>query len=122
MYDFDRLVKFTYENIQIEYSFEGEGLNGDYTPNDQNDIPLLRLSTSLIRGAENDEIEGGSICTIFPISTSSQTLEEFSKIVASELLNANFQGTRRVLERLVSLKFPKNIKKENVEFSNPVNI
>lgn len=64
----DILIK---DRIKIEWEDIGEGLNGEYNPEDNSDIPLLRFYISVNvapTGYEDrwEDIEGGSYCTLFP--------------------------------------------------------
>ena len=63
--------------IKVEWSDLGEGLSGDYDPNDPNDIPLLRFDVSRMedfpkdgRNMDWEAIDDASYCTNFPVTAS----------------------------------------------------
>lgn len=58
-------------NIKVEWVDLGEGLCGDYNPDDPEDIPLLRFDISVLRDGEWEIKEDGSHCTQFPATASS---------------------------------------------------
>jgi len=56
-------------NLKAEWSRLGEGLSGDYNPNDPEDVELLRFDVSYLPdGEENWEaVPDASYCTRFPV-------------------------------------------------------
>ncbi|MCA1064719.1 hypothetical protein QTG56_24215 (plasmid) [Rossellomorea sp. AcN35-11] len=59
-------MKLVNENVMVEWVELGEGLDGDYNPEDPTDIELLRFDVSILIDGEWVEKEGASYCTQFP--------------------------------------------------------
>lgn len=60
------------DNVKVEWMAIGEGLHGDYDPEDPQDIELLRFSVSVLRDGFWEEKENASYCTQFPVSASAE--------------------------------------------------
>lgn len=59
-------------NIKVEWVDLGEGLCGDYDPDDPEDIHLLRFDISILRDGEWEIKEDGSHCTQFPATATNE--------------------------------------------------
>jgi hypothetical protein len=57
-------------NVMVEWVELGEGLQGDYDPQDPEDVELLRFDISKKENGEWTEVLDASYCTRFPTSTS----------------------------------------------------
>lgn len=70
------LLRCTWENI-------GEGLHGDYDPNDPNDVNLLRFYASMwdAAGACWMELDDASYCTQMPANTDPAVLERALRLI-----------------------------------------
>jgi hypothetical protein len=55
-------------NIKIEWDELGEGLCGDYDPDDPNDIELLRFTVYEMIDGEWEFVDDASYCTNVPVS------------------------------------------------------
>ena len=73
------------DNVKVEWEAVGEGLHGDYNPNNTEDIELLRFNVSVFRDGEWEEKEDASYCTNFPAAAS-----EEDKMAALEILLDRF--------------------------------
>lgn len=58
------------DNVKVEWEFIGEGLCGDYQPDNPDDVALLRFYVSVLRDGSWVEKEDASYCTQFPVSAS----------------------------------------------------
>jgi hypothetical protein len=94
--EFDDLVvkrKKNGKTYKVIWEYIGEGWNGDFDKNDDEDMPLLRFSTFI----SGKEVDCGSYCTRCPIDTKKKILLRFSK----EILNAlELPSPKRRLEEL----------------------
>lgn len=59
-------------NIKVEWVDIGEGLCGDYNPDDPEDIPLLRFDISVFKDGEWEIKSDGSHCTQFPTTATNE--------------------------------------------------
>ena len=57
-------VDVTDGSLKLELQNIGEGLAGDYDPNDPNDVPLLRFYLSRRTHGDWEEVESASRCTM----------------------------------------------------------
>lgn len=70
-------------NLKVEWVDLGEGLDGDYNPNDPDDMELLRFDVSY-RETRNDEWEAvpdSSYCTMVQNTTPPKVLKELLRII-----------------------------------------
>ena len=89
--------------VKVEWTDLGEGMCGDYNPDDPDDVALLRFDAWVrVTGTNMDEIRGlenaykgdkwgyksnGSYCTLTPVETHGPVLERLAQIIANELAN-----------------------------------
>lgn len=76
-------VSFNYGIVTVEFSWEGEGYEGDYWSEDPEDRPLLRFYIK----EENDDgeletLEHGSYCTILTVKTPKYLLRTFGNMLS----------------------------------------
>lgn len=57
------------DHRMVQFSHIGEGLNGDYDPNDPDDIPLLRFDIYELVDGEWQQMDDASYCTGIPVDT-----------------------------------------------------
>ena len=60
------------DNVKVEWKAIGEGLHGEYDPNDPDDMEVLRFYVSVLRDGQWEAKEDGSYCTEFPVSASEE--------------------------------------------------
>lgn len=95
MYDTGTTIKITWEYI-------GEGMDGDYNPDDPNDVKLLRF---YICKEDIDgwiEVDDGSFCTRMPIDTPRHLLAHGLKCIweaVQDALNAD-ESIRKICEEI----------------------
>jgi hypothetical protein len=68
-------------NVRIEWEYLGEGVCGDYDPDDKNDEPLLRFTVSKKINGNWEQIEDASYCTLVNIYTPKKTLKEYLRVI-----------------------------------------
>lgn len=87
--------------FRVEWTYIGEGINGDFNKEDQNDVPLLRFYVSELNDeGEWDEI--GSYCTLFPLNTTKEDQEKALVLIMNRVETACHResGIRHELEEL----------------------
>ena len=73
------MFALTMNDITVELEDIGEGLSGDYDPEDKDDIPLLRFTVL----KDDEPVEDASYCTQVPTSV---TLTEATKVLGAIML------------------------------------
>lgn len=63
-------------NVRIEWVNLGEGLDGDYDPENPNDRNLLRFDVYRMENNEWKDVEDGSYCTMMDVQTPYTVLQE----------------------------------------------
>ena len=61
--------------LRVDWYNAGEGYSGDYNPNDQDDLNLLRFDVYVKRGGKWEPVDDASYCTNMPASTPQALLE-----------------------------------------------
>lgn len=71
-------TRFTKGVVRVEWVNLGEGLDGDYDPNDPQDIPLLRFDVYRLDSASKtwDAVDDSSYCTRFPTTATTTQMQE----------------------------------------------
>lgn len=54
------------DGIRVEWEDIGEGICGDYNPEDPDDIPFLRFSVSILLDGQWEAVEDASYCSRVP--------------------------------------------------------
>ena len=99
-------MEIIFDTYKAEWDDIGEGCDGDYDPNDPDDVQLLRFYTYEFNGcytAESSrpewiEIDGGSFCTRMPTTTAEKILMKALMAVVFELHSTS--GSLSALERM----------------------
>lgn len=105
-------VELIYRNKKVVFEWIGEGNDGDYNEDDEDDIPLLRFSCDerkyYDRGDERLEDDGvwegmedASYCTQMPINTPMKVLIRGMALVMEAIQDINY---KRRLEELSWMK------------------
>jgi hypothetical protein len=92
------MFELTANGVTVELDDIGEGLSGDYDPEDKDDIPLLRFTVL----KDNEPVEDASYCTQVPTNV---TITEATKIlgaIMNEVAEPLEQGysIKKMCERL----------------------
>ena len=91
-------------NVKIEWADIGEGLSGDFNPDDPDDIALLRFDV-YVQSPEDGEwlaVDDSSYCTMMPASESEDLLMNALKYLMEEIFPGASQGysIKKLCERL----------------------
>lgn len=90
-------------NIIVELEDIGEGLDGNYNPEDPKDIPLLRFSVYSIDELEEwHEFGDASYCTQIPVDTPQEKLQDLANLILEEVYEPASSGysIKKICERL----------------------
>lgn len=92
------------DGIRVEWEDIGEGICGDYNPEDPDDIPLLRFSVSILLDGQWETVEDASYCTQMPVDTPVPILERALQFLFQEYKSAlsdyPYHSVKRLGERL----------------------
>jgi len=101
-------------NKRVEWEWIGEGLDGDYDPNDPEDIPLLRFSCSEFNTPEEGDIDDGwkqmddaSYCTRMPVTSSLHDLTKAAVIILEAIEDCCYKKRLEELSWLCTEDFSK---------------
>jgi len=100
--EYKRKYKNSDKEVLVEWTDLGEGIQGDYNPDDPEDIALLRFDISLIDKGETIPIEDASYCTQVPVDTDDKILKEGLEMMMEEIFDAVIHGNsiKKVCERM----------------------
>jgi hypothetical protein len=70
------MFELTANGVTVELDDIGEGLSGDYDPDDKDDVPLLRFTVL----KDNEPVDDASYCTQVPTNV---TITEATKILGA---------------------------------------
>lgn len=90
--DIDTLLSIRDNVLRVDWYNAGEGICGDYNPNNSQDVNLLRFDVYIMENPEvgNDSdkswraVEDASYCTNMPTNVSKEILEKSLKYIFSE--------------------------------------
>lgn len=100
------LLHLEYEEGGVRVCWEdiGEGICGDYDPDDPDDIPLLRFYVDIFRDGQWEEVEDASYCTRMPVNTPKPTLDRALRFLHAEYKDAlsgyPYTSVKKLGERL----------------------
>jgi hypothetical protein len=80
------------DRVKVEWSELGEGLCGDYNPDDPDDIELLRFDVSELINGEWEMVDDASYCTQMPVSTTPKQRQDSLKWIMSEVYDGIMGG------------------------------
>lgn len=88
--------------VKVEWEDLGEGVCGDYDPDDPEDVALLRFYSYYLDGKEWEPLDDGSYCTLTPVDTHGPVLIGLAQLLAAEIGDAYAAGgsVKKVCERL----------------------
>lgn len=97
LWDHTELPTVIEGRFMANWVYLGEGWDGEYDPNDPDDMALLRFDTYEWGDGDWEPIDGGTYCTGMPVGTDRDTLVwVLERIVAD--LHACLDSPRRMLE------------------------
>lgn len=88
--------------IKVEWVDCGEGLSGDYDPDDPEDIALLRFDISRLVDSDWEPIDDASYCTMMPVDTSDEAKIESLEYLMDEIYEpaSAVHSIKKLCERL----------------------
>jgi hypothetical protein len=89
MDNYNVLIK---DRVKVEWSELGEGISGDYNPDDADDIELLRFDVSELINGEWIEVSDASYCTQMPVSATPEQRYDALKWIMSEVYDGVMGG------------------------------
>lgn len=100
----ENLLSASDGNVLVEWENLGEGICGDYNPEDPDDVNYLRFYVSVKYDGEWVDIDDASYCTMMPADTDREILVKALKYLLSEFsepLNADpYCSVKSLGERL----------------------
>jgi len=89
-------------NVKVGWSRIGEGLSGDYNPEDPNDIELLRFGVAICHEGEWEPVEDSSYCTNIPANAPEETKKKALEIIMAKVHEPLTKGEpiKRICEQL----------------------
>lgn len=84
-------------DFRVVWEHIGEGVYGDYDPEDEQDEPLLRFSCYKRVDGEWDSLEDASYCTRMPLDSPREHLERGAESIFAALESTSY---KRALEAL----------------------
>jgi len=106
--EYKRKDKDSGKEVLVEWTDLGEGFEGDYNPDDPEDIALLRFDISLIDNGELIPIDDASYCTQVPVDTDDEILKAGLEMIMDEIFDAVILGNsiKKACERMswISIK------------------
>ena len=92
------MYELTIKNVSVELEDIGEGLSGDYDPNDKDDIPLLRFTVL----KDGEPVEDASYCTQVPTDITPTEATNVLATIMNEVAEPLAQGysIKKMCERL----------------------
>ena len=88
--------------VRVTVEFIGEGLSGDWNPDDPNDQPLLRFSVEDGLSGEWEAVRRGSYCTQIPATTPRRLIIETAGYIWSKVAPFIWrrEGIKQICEEL----------------------
>ena len=89
-------------NVRIDWVNLDEGFDGDYDPENPDDVNLLRFDVSMFKNGEWVEVPDGSYCTQVPAKTDKGTLSRILVSFMNEIYDdvVSVGKAKRTCERL----------------------
>jgi hypothetical protein len=99
------------DGFRVDWEWIGEGVSGEYDPDDPNDVPLLRFSCyefgSVDPGNEAApeewyELDNASYCTRMPVSSPLKSLAIAASVILEAVIDGEKKGKsyKKEMERL----------------------
>jgi len=103
------------KEVLVEWSNLGEGIEGDYNPDDPDDVALLRFDIS-VKNKDDEEweaVDDSSYCTQVPVETEEKILKAGLEMIMDEVFEAVVEGhsIKRACEQMSWIS-PDSIKTE----------
>jgi len=76
---------------KVVWEWIGEGWNGDFNPEDSDDVPLLRFSCYHFLNGDWQQMDDASYCTRMPISSNRFHLVKAAMIILEAIEDCNYK-------------------------------
>lgn len=73
------------DNVKVSWSECGEGYNGDYNPEDPDDVELLRFDVYRWDGIDWEPVDNASYCTGVPVNTPTERQTELLRVILDDV-------------------------------------
>lgn len=83
--------------VKVLWTYTGEGVDGDYDPEDPKDEPRLRADVTVFANHDEERGEVMSYCTLAPVGTPLRELERML-LDLSDALRADWENPKTVME------------------------
>ena len=95
----NQLIK---DNVMVEWTELGEGIDGDYNPNDSEDVELLRFDVSRLVNGGWGVIDDASYCTQVPVSATPEQRAKGLQLIMDEVYEwaSQSHSIKKLCERL----------------------
>ena len=92
------MYELTINDVTVALEDIGEGLSGDYDPNDKHDIPLLRFTVL----KDDEPVDDASYCTQVPTNITVVEATKILGVIMNEVFEPVTQGhsIKKMCERL----------------------
>jgi len=88
-------------DLKVMWSDIGEGWDGDYNPDNPDDVELLRFDVmELAEDGVWESVDNGSYCTAMPVGSSEKMLKTGLELILEAVECNRETGVKRVLEEL----------------------
>ncbi len=95
-------MKLVKDNVLVEFVELGEGLCGDYDPDDPEDIELLRFDILSLVDDKWVAVDDASYCTLIPVDVSDAKKREYLEFIMDHVHEPVTSGysIKKLCERL----------------------
>jgi len=91
-------MELTLGNYKAQWSDIGEGMDGDYNPDNPDDVALLRFDTYEMVDGKWESIDDGSYCTAMPVGADESILKAGLEYLLRELSDLGGRSPKKMLE------------------------
>jgi len=114
-------LEYEEDGVRVSWDDIGEGICGDYDPDNPDDIPLLRFYVDIFQDGQWEEVEDASYCTQMPVATPVPILERALRYLHAEYKDAlsgyPYSSVKRLGERLSWIN-PEQFEERNTKKGN----
>ena len=100
-------VEVVRDTLKVVWEYIGEGLSGDFQPDDTEDYQHLRFSCYRLVAGEWEQMDDASYCTRLPITTPKRMLRSAAAPILDAIANACYKKTLEQLSWLCLEDFDK---------------
>lgn len=78
-------IELSIGNRKVVWEYIGEGNEGDFNPDNETDVPLLRFSCSKFEGNKWEQMDDASYCTLMPVDSKIEQLIKAAHLIIQEI-------------------------------------